>query len=98
MRDEQKAGEAGGHEQRPGRIAIRGIARLTRLVEFQRSARAAGLKLIVVGRVLPVDGVAASIQYNLRDGFFARQVGKLVEILLNIFSREDQRIELWGSG
>ena len=93
MRHEQQAGKARGHQQRPRRIAIRRIADFPRLVEFQRSARAGGLKLIIVGRVLAVDGVAAAVQYELRNGFLARQVGKLVEIFLNIFSRADQGVE-----
>ena len=38
-----------------------------------------------------------SFNTNLRHGFLAGQVGKLVEIFLNMFSRAHQGIERWGS-
>jgi hypothetical protein len=53
--------------------------------------------LIIVGGVLSIDGVAAPIQYVLRDGLLAGQVGKLVEIFLDVFSRARQGVERWGS-
>src|ERR1700674_2224636 len=96
MRHEEQAGKAGGHEQRSSRIAKRGIAGFARVSKFQRPARAGRFKLIVVGGVFTVDGVTAVVQYDLRDGLFARQIGKLFEIFLNVFSSEYQGIQRGG--
>src|SRR4029077_20599813 len=56
-----------------------------------------GFKLIIVGGVLAVEGVAAVVQNDLGDGLLASEIGKLFKIILNIFSGADQGIERGGS-
>src|SRR5258708_33014656 len=74
-----------------------GILGFAGLVKFNRSARGGGFKLIIVGGVLPVEGVAAVVENDLGDGFLASKVGKLFKIVLHIFSGADQGVERWRS-
>ena len=98
MRHQQQAGKAGGHQQRARRIAKGGTARRPRLRKFPVAVLFGGFKLIIVGRVLPVDGSAASVQDQLRDRFLAGQVGKLIEIFLHLLARARQDVERGRGG
>ncbi len=98
MRHQKQAGKAGGHQQCPSRIAKGGIVRLPRLIKLPFAVLVAGLKLIIVAGGFPIDRSAACVQYELRNGLFAGQVGKLFEIFLNVFSHARQDIDRRGNG
>src|SRR6266851_9967470 len=74
MGHQEQASKAGGHEQGASRIAKGGIVGFASLVKFNGSAGGGGFKLIIVGGVLAVEGVAAVVQNDLGDGFLASKV------------------------